>query len=330
MPFITLKRYLLTSEREVPLRSIISLLLKGLAAHAVRTDETEYEAFRADIERVESAVHTDTTDQLLIAAGAAVQAFESYNQHTARLIRRQAAELQHIASMLAQTLITISEGSDRSVQALHDITVDLEQAAALEDVQKVRLRLGDCLGRVREEAARQKKETETTILALQDHIARTGGESSPDVDPVTGLPKREAAESAFAELARTGGRKYLVTVVIDRLQSINNRFGNAVGDQVLKIMAEYVAQHLGADGLFRWSGPALVAILRRQESIDRVRTEMKRIIDVRLDKLFDLGGRSALVPITVSWSVIGLVPPATIASKHIDGFVASQMPRDYC
>jgi diguanylate cyclase (GGDEF)-like protein len=147
---------------------------------------------------------------------------------------------------------------------------------------------------------------------------------------VTGLPKREAAESAFAELARTGGRKYLVTVVIDRLQSINNRFGNAVGDQVLKIMAEYVAQHLGADGLFRWSGPALVAILRRQESIDRVRTEMKRIIDVRLDKLFDLGGRSALVPITVSWSVIGLVPPATIASKHIDGFVASQMPRDYC
>ena len=54
------------------------------------------------------------------------------------------------------------------------------------------------------------------------------------------------------------------------------------------------------------------------------------IIDVRLDKLFDLGGRSALVPITVSWSVIGIVPPATIASKHIDAFVASQIPRDYC
>ena len=127
------------------------------------------------------------------------------------------------------------------------------------------------------------------------------------------------------------GRKYIVTAVLDRLQSLNARFGQHVGDRVLRALAQRLQDSFeDSDVLFRWNGPAIIAMLWRDESIEDVRKSVRHIFDTPFEKEFDIGGRNVLIPIGAAWSVIGLIPPAVNSFNYIDRFVASQSPRDFC
>ena len=335
MSLTTLKRYLTQSEGETGYRKVISLLLKGIADHSVCASSVELKAFRQEMETVRATADSDCgIEQLFVAAGATIQALDSYNARTSHLLKRQADEMQNMISMLAQTVISISGGSELSTEALLHIKHELEQAAALEDVEKLKLRLGECLKTVCDETTRQKRDTEAIVIELQRNVQRVQSSTGPnsDIDPVTALPRASSAKAAFAEGLNSIGRKYIVMMVVDRLQLINARFGGAVGDQVIRTLQKYVESNVVAHGdlLFRWTGPALVALIARQESIDQVRSSLKRLLDKRIENEFDVGGRLALIPLTVAWSVIALIPPAANLPSYIDKFVAAQLPRDYC
>ena len=118
---------------------------------------------------------------------------------------------------------------------------------------------------------------------------------------------------------------------MDRLQSINARFGGDVGDQVLKALRTHVEASLmrKEDRLFRWVGPAMVLLMPRQQDINQVRSAARRAIERVAQREFDVGGRTVLIPLSVAWSVIALIGPPENAPKFIERFVAGQMPRDY-
>ncbi|HZU64940.1 MAG TPA: diguanylate cyclase [Novosphingobium sp.] len=61
-----------------------------------------------------------------------------------------------------------------------------------------------------------------------------------DQDPLTGLLNRRALESRFAELQRAGFRAMAV-IDLDHFKAINDTHGHAMGDAVLKIVAEVLA-----------------------------------------------------------------------------------------
>jgi GGDEF domain-containing protein len=334
---VGIKRHLSISEEEAAFRRVISLLLNGIATRAVQGDRAEYEAFHGNMQRIqETAGEKAPPDGLLVVAGSAVQALEDYSQQTTKFIRKQGAELQNIISMLTRTVISIGAGSDRSVQRLQEIGHELEGAVELDDVRTLKVRLGDCLDNVREECLRQKTETEALVSALQREIAASQERASAmahaqDMDPITGLLVQDAAEAAFQEVVRKAGKRYVVTAVVNRMQPITARFGNAVGNQVLRTFKEFFEKQLTpGDRLFRWSGPAVVGLLERAESLETVRTEVRRMLDKPIDnKMFDVGGRQVLIPVSAAWSVFMLIPPAVTASKQIQTFIASQGGRDY-
>jgi GGDEF domain-containing protein len=333
MSMVTLKRYLSGAEGEASYRKVIGLLLGGIADHGVCATAEELEAFREEMRGILEKAHADSSvDQLSAAGSAAIHALDSYNSRTTRRIRRQAAEMQNVISMLAQTVITISGGSDRSAEALSEIKRELEQTGAIPDIQKLKLRLADCLKKVCDESTRQKTESAAILQELQHGVqsVQNSAAAEPEIDPVTGLPRVSAAKIAFLEGLKSSGRKYIVMMVVDRMQPINARFGNSVGDEVLKVIRKYIEANIifPGDRLFRWTGPTLVALMARQEGIDQMRAWLARVLDRKIENEFDLGGRSALIPLSVAWSVIALIPPATNMPLFIDKFVAAQMPRD--
>lgn len=332
MSLITLKRYLTRSEDEIGHRKVISLLLSGISEHGVCANAAEIETFRDEMQKFRETADADCSlDQLFVVAGATIQALDSCNARTARFIRRQSAEMQNMLSMLTQTIISITGENERSTEGLQKIKHDLEQTAAIEDVQTLKARLSECLKTVCDESSRQKFEAAAVLLDLQRTV-QTSATVDPDVDPVTGLPQAAAARAVFGEALRSPGRKYIVTMVVDRLQPINARFGKAVGDQLLRVMRRHIEASVLSQGdqLFRWTGPTFVALLARQESIDQVRSGLKRRLDGKIENEVDVGGRSALIPLSVAWSAIALIPPAANVPLYIDKFVASQIPRDYC
>lgn len=336
---ISLRSYLfrdIDGDTESAYRRIIGLFLQGIALHAVEGDRGDYERFKEDIAKLEQALTPETPmAELLVLVGSAVHAMEDYNQRTSKFVRRQNTELHHMVSMLTQTVISIGDSSAQSVNRLQGIEKAIERTRVVEDIQMLKLQLGECLEAVREEALRQKRDGQSAMDTLRQELENTENSVGafclrPDVDAATGLPGKAEAEKAISEALGAPANKFLVVAVCSRVQAVNARFGYAVGDRVLKALAEQFTNGLSAsDRIFRWQGPALVALIDRTERIDRVRSEIRQFADQKIEKTMEVGQRTVLIPIAASWSVFPVAPPRDSFMKQIEAFTAAQAPRDY-
>ena len=332
MSLTTLKAYLTGTDEEGMFRRVISLLLQGISLHAVEGDRADYDRFRNDFERIQASLGKEASGQeLLVATGAANQALADYGQRTTRFIRQQGAVLHNMISMLTQTMVSIGAGSESSAEHLQAIEKELAHAVVIEDVQTLKLRLGECLKNLREEVVRQKAQAQEQARHLQQHVehARDCVQDPPDVDgeidSATGLRTRSAAKTAFHAALQTAGRKYVVAAVVNRIQSVNRHFGYAVGDQLLRKFSDLFGATLAkTDRLFRWRGPALVALLEREESIHAVQAEIRRINSKRIEGVLEVG-EGALLPVSASWLVLALDSSAADMAKAIEKFIASQV-----
>jgi GGDEF domain-containing protein len=332
MSLTTLKAYLTGTEEAGMFRRVISLLLQGISLHAVEGDRADYDRFRSDFDRIQASLGKDSSGQeLLVAAGAANQALADYGQRTTRFIRQQGAVLHNMISMLTETMVSIGAGSESSAEHLQAIEKELARAVVIEDVQTLKLRLAECLKNLREEVARQKVQAQAQARQIQQHLehARDCAQDTPDVDgeidPTTGLRTRSAAKSAFHAALQRPGRKYVVAAVVNRIQSVNRRFGYAVGDRLLKTVSDLFGGTLAkTDRLFRWRGPALVALLEREEPIDVVQAEIRRISAKRIEGALEIG-EGVLLPVSASWQVLPLNASAGDTAKAIENFIASQV-----
>jgi len=79
-------------------------------------------------------------------------------------------------------------------------------------------------------------------------------------DPLTGLPNRRAFEDAFAKAIGTGAPVCLALCDIDRFKSVNDRFGHAVGDRVLKAIAEALRSGCNEHFVARYGGEEFVIL----------------------------------------------------------------------
>ncbi|WP_201779108.1 GGDEF domain-containing protein [Robbsia andropogonis] len=118
-----------------------------------------------------------------------------------------------------------------------------------------------------------------TMLIVAADLARTL-RNQARTDPLTGLYNRRAIdEEAEALLSRefAGQQQHAVSIVIadlDHFKSINDRFGHAVGDKVLRRFSTHLRKHLGtADLAGRMGGEEFVFLmpgLTASEAVQRV------------------------------------------------------------
>jgi diguanylate cyclase (GGDEF)-like protein len=110
---------------------------------------------------------------------------------------------------------------------------------------------------LQQDLKQRNEELETAVRTIGDLANR---------DPLTQLRNRRAfIEVADQELARARRNRHSTAVVmadIDRFKPLNDQFGHAVGDEVLKQVAEtLVTTFRGQDVICRWGGEEFVALL---------------------------------------------------------------------
>jgi len=81
-------------------------------------------------------------------------------------------------------------------------------------------------------------------------------------DPLTGLPNRRALEEAYAAHARTGRPMCVAICDVDHFKAVNDRFGHAVGDRVLKAIAEVLSQSCPDHLVARYGGEEFALLFR--------------------------------------------------------------------
>lgn len=337
---ISLRTYLLGDADkdvlETSYRRTIDLFIQAISLHAVEGNKADYERFRADMKGFADRLATEqATAERFVVVGEALRALADYNRHTSHFLRTQNAELQNMITMLTQTVIAVGTNSETSVAGLQEIEKALEATRVVEDVRVVKAQLGECLNSVRGEALRQKAEGKATLANLQRELTqsqeRMGGMAVvPDLDPATGLPGKLEAERGLQAAAASPGTNFLLLAVINRLQAVNARFGNVIGDEVLAVVAENFRSALAAeDKLYRWQGPALLAVLRRTAALGLVREEVRRFAEKKMEKNFLIGSRSVLLPISASWAVFPIIPPLDALLRKVDIFTAAQKAHDH-
>jgi GGDEF domain-containing protein len=332
---LSLKSFLNASESEVALRKVVSLLVEKIGSTAVKADGDEHADFSIEMNDLRDRLGGEaSSENLLIMAGSAVQTMENYNLRISTLIRKQAAELQAVIAMVTETALKIGGEATRSAQRLQEIGNHFEKAGSLDDLKTLKEHLGECLSSFREEVDRQKRESDSAIRSLQRQVGQTAGEiplpgaaAGDAPDPTTGLPCKPIALQAMQVAAETGMRLYVVAMVVKGVQSVNTRFGFEVGDRMLRTFKDNLERHLSQkDRLFRWEGPALVALMDRPEPVGQVRGQIRRILDGRLEQNFTVDGRSVLIPIHADFLIFPLMPPMSQAVRQIQKFVGGRAP----
>lgn len=315
-------------------RRMIASLLDGIVVHAVRGDALDYSRLESDLVNLRNGLSADdlSSADLLISTGSALKAIQDYNRRTGFLLQAQAMEVQKITGMLTQTIVNLATEGSTNVSRLQALERQLESATGLEDVRLLKQKLSECLVAIREEKIRQKFVSESTVQGLTEGLRAARPDrplpSADALDAITGLGTRPAAETAIASAADSGTNVYAAFFVIDHLHGLNTRFGRAVGDQTTMMFAQHLAQHLRPqDAVYRWSGPAFLALLTRDEPAEKVRRELGPTASARLELNVESRGRAVLLPINFSWTFlpIPVCGKAGAVVDQLDAFLTSKV-----
>ena len=130
-------------------------------------------------------------------------------------------------------------------------------------------------------------------------------------DPLTGLPNRRAAEERLqkerARTPRDGHGFALALVDLDHFKMVNDRYGHAVGDEVLKAVARRFESGLReGDWVARWGGEEFLFVLHGSAA-DEAAGIMER-----------LAGQARTTPIQTSVGTISLSFSAGVAAFGVN------------
>jgi diguanylate cyclase len=173
--------------------------------------------------------------------------------------------------LVAQTQMQV-EGFHDVVAGLHAETQDFGRdlaagadairaavpsgVAALEDVVRITATM---VTRVQsaeaqlEHATREAAELRAKLEEARDNARR---------DPLTELPNRRAFEERYAEDVATGAPVWMAVCDVDHFKSVNDRFGHAVGDRVLKAIGAALTEACAGHFVARYGGEEFVVLLR--------------------------------------------------------------------
>lgn len=113
--------------------------------------------------------------------------------------------------------------------------------------------------------------TPLLLLLALDRLA-AGLEQAALRDPLTGLRNRDgfftSLDPLLAHARRHRGHAAVMMLDIDHFRRLNERFGHAVGDEVLRRMGRTLAQTLrGSDLAVRWGGQEFCAVLIHTDGV---------------------------------------------------------------
>jgi diguanylate cyclase len=113
--------------------------------------------------------------------------------------------------------------------------------------------------------AERTKAVEQQLTAARDEtqqlkvkLAEAGEEARSD--PLTGLPNRRAFEEKMAELERSSAMLSLAICDIDHFKRVNDNYGHAVGDRVIKAVAHTLRDHCAGNMVARIGGEEFVVL----------------------------------------------------------------------
>ena len=133
---------------------------------------------------------------------------------------------------------------------------------------------------------------------------------------------RDQVIRAIANRVESNKSNYGVVLVLSQFDMFRMRYGVTSAERLLHALSAQVMKTLPPeDRLYQWSNRALVALCERNSSLDEVRLEMTALCSRRVDYFLNAPGRSALVTLSATWTLLPLYK-TTLEKviEQVDGF----------
>lgn len=223
------------------------------------------------------------------------------------------ARAQYQVAAFNVTMRTMREEAHGFGRHLAASAAAFDARAALPGIDEVIRLTSAMLTRVRESEARLEQATRE---AEELRAALDEARGSARRDPLTELPNRRAFDEGFAAIR---GAAAIAMLDVDHFKQVNDRLGHAVGDRVLRAIAQALAAGCPDCLVARFGGEefvilAPVTVEAMAEQVERVRAQIA-------SKRFRVRGTDENVgTITLSAGIAAIVPgeSAEAAVRRVD------------
>jgi diguanylate cyclase len=124
------------------------------------------------------------------------------------------------------------------------------------------------------DAERELAALRSEVVRLRDNIVPLPLPEDSDRDDLTQALNRSGARGLMERADESGAGHVVLAFSVDALEAINDRYGRAVGDNILNAFAATLQQAFDDEELIRWSGNEFLFIIRElPASAARLRTE---------------------------------------------------------
>lgn len=166
---------------------------------------------------------------------------------------QHADTLRHQTLRLADLAASATVATGEFSRELESQLPDLAGAGAAELQQLVAITIERAQRSERALAA-----TSAEVEQLREKLETAEGDASRDA--LTGLPNRRGIDAHLAASCGRGAPAVLALCDVDRFKSYNDRYGHAVGDRVLKTVAQSLRESLDGQFVGRWGGEEFLVV----------------------------------------------------------------------
>jgi len=143
----------------------------------------------------------------------------------------------------------------------------------------------------------------SVLYPLKNSIQFHGAVLSARCDALTGVSNRSSFDSSLDREISLSKRNTqalsLLVIDIDHFKSVNDNFGHAAGDEVLKAVSDKIQESMrNSDLVFRYGGEEFVAILNNSDC-DEALEVAERILDTVRDNVIEYQGQELSVSVSI-------------------------------
>lgn len=190
---------------------------------------------------------------------------ELFDRYLLEQARFKEEMIKPFGSMIEKMITQVSEqvkSEQGMVAALSTVEIQLSTVNGEFEVKKVIADLGGLTLKAKKEHQdlyQELSSAQQEIHSLKNQLAIS--EKEAKTDPLTGLLNRRGLQQNL-EIIEAPENTSCITVDIDHFKSINDTYGHAVGDRIIRRVAKEVQLHIrGRDLAVRFGGEEFVIIL---------------------------------------------------------------------
>ena len=212
---------------------------------------------------------SETADPDLVTSTDAhvVQGLQQWGNRAQASLEQKTHDVKELLVVLSQTASTMASTDTRYSKRFDDFTARLERIANLEDLTQLRMSLVRSAAELKTCVEQMSQSARDSVAQLQAKVASSQSkleeaEALASRDALTGLFNRSRLTANVDQRIAAGLVFSVAMIDLNGFKQVNDRFGHASGDDLLKqFSADLRANARQSDLVGRWGGDEFLVVL---------------------------------------------------------------------